>query len=412
MNFSPLFLAVGVSLVASIHTETPIPEPLVIESLELDDDLVLFEDDQNEWENEILVLEEELKEDAKSVELEKAPEAIALSPTEVPFVPVLQSVTNDTTSQISEPPLFSLTEAPSLSPSLEEPLSINTQSESSPLSNSEAPLPTQSPAPAALTEPLPIVIQSESDPLSEASVAPQIAAPSAPLPIQAEASSPIEVIEFSKKTPSSLQVDLDQAFSGSPVIYSILMAMSTFAVCLWLYSLFSLRQEATLSSMFLKNLRNKLNSNHFDDALSLCLHHENLFGKMIASGIHTRKHGLSVILESMSAEGKRASTHLWQRISLLNDIAIVAPMLGLLGTVLGMFYAFYDLNRSIESISTLFDGLGVSVGTTVAGLIVAILALILHSIAKYRLVQVLTHVEREAQSFVTLIDENKTEYRG
>ena len=50
-------------------------------------------------------------------------------------------------------------------------------------------------------------------------------------------------------------------------------------------------------------------------------------------------------------------------------------MIGLLGTVLGMFYAFYDLNRSMESISALFDGLGVSVGTTVGGLIVAILAL-------------------------------------
>ncbi len=80
-------------------------------------------------------------------------------------------------------------------------------------------------------------------------------------------------------------------------------------------------------------------------------------------------------------------------------------MLGLLGTVLGMFYAFYDINRSIESISTLFDGLGVSVGTTVAGLSVAILALILHSTAKYRLVRTLAHIENEAQSLATLIDD-------
>ena len=64
------------------------------------------------------------------------------------------------------------------------------------------------------------------------------------------------------------------------------------------------------------------------------------------------------MIEAMKSEGKRASVHFWQRIGLLNDIAIIAPMIGLLGTVLGMFYAFYDINRSIESISTLFDGLG------------------------------------------------------
>ena len=87
-------------------------------------------------------------------------------------------------------------------------------------------------------------------------------------------------------------------------------------------------------------------------------------------------------------------------------------MLGLLGTVLGMFYAFYDINRSIESITTLFDGLGVSVGTTVAGLVVAILALILHSITKYRLVKVLAHVENEAQAIATIIDDRVVEYKG
>ncbi len=79
-------------------------------------------------------------------------------------------------------------------------------------------------------------------------------------------------------------------------------------------------------------------------------------------------------------------------------------MLGLLGTVLGMFYAFYDLNRSMESVSLLFDGLGISVGTTVAGLIVAIVAMVLYAISKYRLVRILASVETEAQTFASLID--------
>ena len=78
-------------------------------------------------------------------------------------------------------------------------------------------------------------------------------------------------------------------------------------------------------------------------------------------------------------------------------------MLGLLGTVLGLFYAFYDLNRSMESISALFDGLGISVGTTVAGLLVAIAAMMFHSMTKYRLIRQLNQVENEAAALVTLI---------
>ena len=83
-------------------------------------------------------------------------------------------------------------------------------------------------------------------------------------------------------------------------------------------------------------------------------------------------------------------------------------MLGLLGTVLGMFYAFYDLNRSFESITSLFDGLGVSVGTTVAGIFVAILAMVLHSTSKYKLIKSLTYAENEAVTLARLIDNNPT----
>jgi hypothetical protein len=111
-----------------------------------------------------------------------------------------------------------------------------------------------------------------------------------------------------------------------------------------------------------------------------------------------------LMLELMKAEGRRLSIAYWQKINILNDIAIIAPMLGLLGTVLGMFYAFYDLNRSAESISALFDGLGISVGTTVGGLVVAIMALMFHALTKYRLTKQLIYVEAEAEALAIAID--------
>ena len=226
----------------------------------------------------------------------------------------------------------------------------------------------------------------------------------------------VALLDIEEKVKTSEQkpviVDLKQAFSGSPIIYLLLLGMSIFCVCVYLFSSIALRSSAKVPNTMLKSVQTKLGSNNFEDALALCENTNSLFCKMVASGIHSRRHGLPIMVEAMKSEGKRTSVGFWHKIGLLNDVAIIAPMLGLLGTVLGMFYAFYDVNRSMESIATLFDGLGVSVGTTVAGLVVAIFALILHSMAKYQLVRALSNVENEAQNIATLIEDRTSIYKG
>jgi biopolymer transport protein ExbB len=165
-----------------------------------------------------------------------------------------------------------------------------------------------------------------------------------------------------------------------------------------------LRTEELLPAEPLKEIREKLMSKSYDEALVLCAKTPTILTQMVSAGIVSRKQGQNSMLELMKSEGRRASTKMWQKIALLNDIAVIAPMLGLLGTVLGMFYAFYDLNRSMESISALFDGLGISVGTTVGGLLVAILALMFHAVTKYRLTRQLAVVEQEAHTLAHLIE--------
>jgi|GEM_PF-337191 len=217
----------------------------------------------------------------------------------------------------------------------------------------------------------------------------------APIPAAAEAA---------RSPAKALEISLPQVFAGSPTIYLTLLLLSLISVALWLFNSVSLKKYASTRGEFIRNLHNKLVSNHYDEVLVLCKQDNGFFAKMIASGVNSRRYGLQFMLESMKSEGKRGSVSYWQRLNILQDIAIIAPMIGLLGTVLGMFYAFYDLNRSFESISSLFDGLGISVGTTVAGIFVAILAMVLHSTSKYRLVKSLTFVENEAVTLAHLMD--------
>jgi biopolymer transport protein ExbB len=109
-------------------------------------------------------------------------------------------------------------------------------------------------------------------------------------------------------------------------------------------------------------------------------------------------------MEAIHSEGRRLGNAIWHKIGLLNDIAVIAPMLGLLGTVLGLFFAFYDTMTAAENITSIFDGLGIAIGTTVLGLIVAIMSMVFYTILKYRVSTLLDRIENESMSLVCLID--------
>lgn len=198
-------------------------------------------------------------------------------------------------------------------------------------------------------------------------------------------------------------IDLKKIFISSPVIYAVLALMSIASLTLWIYTLATFRPKDIMPLSFRNELRKLLEKKQFDQAREFCKTQPNLLASLISAGLTIRELGAQVMIDAMKSEGKRVSTPLWQRLAMLNDIALVAPMLGLLGTVIGMFYAFYDVNRSIESINALFDGLGIAVGTTVVGLIVAILAMMFATTLRYRLIRNLSLVENEALVLGSLI---------
>ena len=207
--------------------------------------------------------------------------------------------------------------------------------------------------------------------------------------------------------PSSF--DVIQVFQGCPVVYVFLILLSVVAFTIWLYSLLTLRLSRMMPEQFINDVRECLMEKKFEAALVICLSHGNFVSTIVASGIAARKHGPHIVMGIMQAEGRRAGHGLWQRISLLNEIAVLAPMLGLLGTVIGLFFAFYDSKRSTESIAAIFDGLGIAVGTTVVGLIVAILAMIFHTTLKYRVVNLLNTIENESLSLANLVEIDSNE---
>lgn len=199
------------------------------------------------------------------------------------------------------------------------------------------------------------------------------------------------------------KLDLAQIFMASPVIYSVLLALSMFAFVLWIYTFLTCKKSSIIPSDFSQHIRSLLAEKKYEAALVVCQKAKHFSGNVLTSALLCREHGKLPMKEAMQAEGKRCGVALWQRISLINDVAIISPMLGLLGTVLGLFYTFYDVNRSPDTLAAIFDGLGIAVGTTVAGLIVAIVAMIFSATLKFRITRLLSNLEHETSILISLI---------
>jgi biopolymer transport protein ExbB len=200
------------------------------------------------------------------------------------------------------------------------------------------------------------------------------------------------------------KLNLYEVFRASPVIYALLLGMSLFAFVIWCYSFFTIRQATIIPKGFTQHMRGLLSDRQYDAALVSCQKAAHFTGNVLAAALVSRDHGHQVMMEAIQSEGKRCGISLWQKISLLNDVVMLAPMLGLLGTVLGLFYAFYDVNRTPDTLAAIFDGLGIAVGTTVAGLIVSIMAMIFSATLKFRIVRLLNSLENETLALGHLIE--------
>lgn len=195
-----------------------------------------------------------------------------------------------------------------------------------------------------------------------------------------------------------IKIDLKNAFNASPIIYSILAGLSVASMTLAFSAFFEMQKKLAIPKLTLEKAKEKLITCHYDEACQTLESHTEIIAYILKEGIVSRKLGYLGMKEVMKEAGKRQTVAFWQRLSMLSDIAIIAPMIGLLGTVLGMFYAFYDVNRSIESLASLFDGLGVSVGTTVAGLLVALLSMFFQTVLKHRLLSQSQNVEAACET--------------
>lgn len=186
--------------------------------------------------------------------------------------------------------------------------------------------------------------------------------------------------------------------AGGMLIY-VLAAMSILALALVIYFVIALRREQVMPSTLLAELHLAIRKGNFVDAERACEARPCALSAVALAAIRHKLRvgttGIGLLRESMEGEGGRQATLMQNQIQYLLDISIIAPMVGLLGTVMGMLRAFNSVALDIARARPLELAGGVSQAliTTIAGLFVAIPAMVAYAYFRGRTSRIVADLE-------------------
>ena len=202
---------------------------------------------------------------------------------------------------------------------------------------------------------------------------------------------------------SALTLDEIVRNGGPFLMVIIVLGFLTLILALYLFLTVTTRREAP--SKLLKQIANQIRAGEVYEATKLCDGRHELMAKVLFSGLRVADQERYIIQDAMESEGERGATQLWQRVSYLNNVGAIAPLLGLLGTVWGMIGAFSAIALDNSQVKGLTMAYSVSQAmiTTAAGLLLAIPALLMYYYLRGSVIKVVALVESQASEFVELI---------
>lgn len=190
---------------------------------------------------------------------------------------------------------------------------------------------------------------------------------------------------------------IGQLYGFSPIINGMIVGLSVLALMFFLWFLVTINNRTMVPSGLIDEVMKLVLRGEYERASDACRVSRGVFVADVAQRClenPTQQH--AIMLDMIDIEGRRKADILWNRVSYLADISNVAPMLGLLGTVLGMIKVFSELKFTSGSISAqlLAGGVGEAMSTTMFGLSVGIFATVLYAVVKSRATRTLADAEQ------------------
>ena len=199
----------------------------------------------------------------------------------------------------------------------------------------------------------------------------------------------------------------EMAQKGGPWIMIPMLIMSFIAVYIFIERWVAIKKASKEDTTFMDRIKDYIMDGKIDSATNLCQQANTPSARMIEKGISRLGKPMNDVLVAIENVGNIETNKLEKGFNILATIAGGAPMLGFLGTVIGMVQAFYDMANAGNNvdITVLSNGIYTAMITTVAGLIVGIIAYFGYNVLVSRLDQVVQKMETRTMEFMDLLNE-------
>ncbi|MCT4613992.1 MAG: MotA/TolQ/ExbB proton channel family protein [Marinifilaceae bacterium] len=199
---------------------------------------------------------------------------------------------------------------------------------------------------------------------------------------------------------------IDLAFKGGWIMIPIFL-LSVIAIYIFFERFYAIRQASIEDTNFMDRIKDYIQNRQISSAIELCETTNTPVSRMIKTGITRIGRPLGDVNEAIQNIGNLEVSKLEKNLPTLATVSGAAPMIGFLGTVMGMIQAFYDManaGNNIE-ISLLSNGIYTAMVTTVAGLIVGIIAYFAYNILVAKVEKCVFNMEATTIEFMDLLNE-------
>ena len=194
---------------------------------------------------------------------------------------------------------------------------------------------------------------------------------------------------------------------GGNIVMTVLVILSILAIYILIERYFAIRKESLEDEEFLMSIRKFVEEKNIDQAKKLCKNTDSPISRMIEKGLDRIDKPMTDISSAIENQGKLEIYKMDNKIANLATISGAAPMIGFLGTVIGMIIAFQKMARETTvSPADLAGGIYTAMITTAAGLVVGIIAYISYNYLVNKVDKVIFQLEARTTEFLDLLHHN------
>jgi len=194
---------------------------------------------------------------------------------------------------------------------------------------------------------------------------------------------------------------------GGQIIIGILVLLLAVALYIYFERLLAIKSASKVDENFMNQIKDHISEGKMEAATLLCAQDKSPVSALIAKGISRIGKPLEDIHTAIENAGRLEIYKLEKNVSVLATISGVAPMIGFLGTVIGMIISIFEIANSGGNIDikTLAGGLYTAMTTTVAGLVVGIVAYMAYNHIVVKTDKIIYKMEANSLEFFDLLNE-------